>query len=374
MPQRLILIFISTFLAFSAPCYGTIYYVSPTGSFSSSGTSMSSPTTISKINTDAFNAGDSILLQGGATFGGTTGTSLNLNNASDAGTAANPVNISTYGTGSATINAGTNIGIYSGTGIGGFSISNLNIVGQGTSTNFSGINFANPGNSAASGITINNVQISGFNNGIQIGNSGSGTAGYSNVSITNSTVSNNLYDGIFFGGPTFNSNSPNYANSNVYIGHVTADNNPGVAGLSNGTVSGNGIVLGSVSNAEVERCVVYNNGSLNNYTSGPVGIETFNATKVLIQYNESHNIGTGNTDGDGFDLDENTTNSTLQYNYSHDNAGAPATSFTRRLDDQHRQHHPLQHRAEQRPEKPHLGRNLRGRCDQRALHLQQRCL
>jgi hypothetical protein len=44
---------------------------------------------------------------------------------------------------------------------------------------------------------------------------------------------------------------------------------------------------------------------------------------VAIQFNESHHNRTGGQiDGGGFDLDHNTSNSIMQYNYSHDNEGA----------------------------------------------------
>ena len=43
---------------------------------------------------------------------------------------------------------------------------------------------------------------------------------------------------------------------------------------------------------------------------------------MLFQYNESHHNHTALThDGDGFDLDRNVSNSTIQYCYSHDNDG-----------------------------------------------------
>ena len=53
-----------------------------------------------------------------------------------------------------------------------------------------------------------------------------------------------------------------------------------------------------------------------------MGIWTYNSNDVLIQYNESYDNKAGHIDGDGFDLDGGTTNSILQYNYSHDNDGA----------------------------------------------------
>ena len=44
----------------------------------------------------------------------------------------------------------------------------------------------------------------------------------------------------------------------VYVGYSWAYDNSGVPGLS--TNSGNGIVLGDVDGATIERCVAWNNG------------------------------------------------------------------------------------------------------------------
>ena len=57
-------------------------------------------------------------------------------------------------------------------------------------------------------------------------------------------------------------------------------------------------------------------------SGGPVGIWVWDANNALIQNNESHHNRTGSTaDGGGFDFDGGVTNSVMQYNYSHDNAG-----------------------------------------------------
>ena len=78
------------------------YYVSPTGSDSNNGLSTSTPwQTLAKVNASSFNAGDSVLLQGGQTFAGClTFTPANL-----AGNKNNPFTIASYGTGQATVQA-----------------------------------------------------------------------------------------------------------------------------------------------------------------------------------------------------------------------------------------------------------------------------
>jgi len=108
-------------------------------------------------------------------------------------------------------------------------------------------------------------------------------------------------------------------NSSIYIAHVESYNNPGIPGLTDGSVTGHGIVLGQVNNALIERCVFHDNGTQGN---GGAGIFTYDSNAVTFQYNESHHNHTaGGQDGDGFDLDRNVGNSVMQYNYSHDNDG-----------------------------------------------------
>ena len=83
-------------------------------------------------------------------------------------------------------------------------------------------------------------------------------------------------------------------------------------------------MLAQIDGAIIEHCRAYENGYLNDYEGGgPVGIWTWDANRVVIQFNESHHNRTGSSkDGGGFDLDGGVTNSVVQSNYSHDNDGA----------------------------------------------------
>jgi hypothetical protein len=103
------------------------------------------------------------------------------------------------------------------------------------------------------------------------------------------------------------------------LGHVNAYDNPG--STSSPLPSGNGLLVGGVNGGLVERCEVHDNGGPN--SRGNVGgVYVANSTAVVVQYNEAYNNHTGNTaDGDGFDLDWDTIDCTLQYNYSHNNDG-----------------------------------------------------
>ena len=96
--------------------------------------------------------------------------------------------------------------------------------------------------------------------------------------------------------------------------------NSGIAGAAGNT--GSGITMGGVKGGMIERSVAYDNGWLCDANEGPVGIWTYDSYGVVIQHNELYrNRTNGPADGGDFDLDQNTRNALVQYNYSHDNYG-----------------------------------------------------
>ncbi len=308
------------------------YYVRPGGADNKSGTSIANAwQTIGKLNGVAFGPGDTILLEGGSTFSG----SIYFDSA-DGGSETVPVILNSYdpatgaglptgapASGRATINAGTSYGLYAYNS-GGLDVRNVNFAGSGATVNTNdGLSFYNDlaGNVRKKRIYVEGVEVSGFGKWGFVLGSGNGLSGYDDVRVTNSVFRHNLRGGLGTYGVAFNTATKNYANTNVYVAWCKAHNNDGDPASTTNT--GNGIVLGSVNGGTIERCVAHDNGINNKPSEGPVGIWTYDATAVIIQLNESYRNRTGSTgDGDGFDLDQNVTNSVLQYNYSHDNDGA----------------------------------------------------
>jgi hypothetical protein len=298
------------------------YYVSPNGKDSNSGTSTSYPwQTIAKVNSKLFAPGDIILFEGGKTFLGGIyfGTSTVGTLAKVRGTADKPITISSYGTGQAIISSGIKHGML-GYNTSGFKIQNLIFQGPGhTQTSRSGIEFyTDVPNTLLTSVIINNVEVYGYRNaGITFGSWDELTAGYGNVTISNSKVHDNGDVGI----TTYT--QARLVHKNFILRNNKVYNNPGQADKT-WTHSGSGIVLVDVDGATVEYNEAYNNGWLNASTSnGPSGIWGYRCNNLIIQYNESHHNKTGTSkDGGGFDLDGGTTNSIMQYNYSHDNQGA----------------------------------------------------
>jgi hypothetical protein len=292
------------------------YFVSAAGSDANDGSQATPFASVAKVNALALQPGDAVFFNGGDTFNGT----LQFN-ALDGGTAASPVVVDSYGVGRATINAGNASGIL-GQNAAGFRISDLNVVGSGQANNsFNGISFDNAqaGDTKLQYVHIDNVDVGGFGKfGVSIGGS-NGKSGFNDVSITGVNAHNNVMGGIETHG-VFSAAATKYANTNVYVGHSVAHDNPGYAGATNHT--GDGIMLSDVDGATVERSEAYANGAANTHVGGPVGIWVWDVNNALIQNNESHhNLTNSTADGGGFDFDGGVTNSVMQYNYSHDNAG-----------------------------------------------------
>ena len=299
--------------SFSSSQLETRYYISPSGDDSNSGITPNTPwKTIERLNQVVFKPGDQILFEGGATFSGNL-----MFDHHDQGTDVHPIVISSYGVGKARIDAGTGTGIlvYNAAG---YDISNLQIFGLGVSNNTGcGISFYSDleGNIKLDFINIEDVEVYGFReSGISIG-SWNKNSGYRKISITDVLTHDNGDNGLI----TY-SQLPN-THENVYVGYVQAYNNFGIAGKR--SPSGNGILLGGVSTGTVEWSIAHDNGKFDDLEFGPVGIWAYDSTNITIQHNESYSNRTGSpVDGDGFDLDQHTSNSVLQYNYSHDNDGA----------------------------------------------------
>jgi hypothetical protein len=287
------------------------YYISPTGSDSANGTTTTSAwKTIVKVNNTRFAAGDRIMFQAGQTFTG----KLYFDSA-DAGTAANPIVIGSYGTGRATINAGGTDDAFFAYNVAAFTISNLNFIGSGSATsNGGGIVFYNElAGTKLDHIHIDSVEVSGFQKGINIG--GWNLGGFRSVRITNCVAHDCRRGGI----STYTQAKGD--TEDVYVGHCKAYNISGEAAFGPYS-TGSPIVLGGVNGGTVERCVVYNSGWLCDADSGPVGIWCYESNAITVQFNEAYRIQAVRVDGDGFDFDGGTTNSLMQYNYSHENDGA----------------------------------------------------
>jgi len=312
------------------------YYISPSGDDGNPGTATRSAwRTLGKVNAVDLNPGDSVLFEAGHDYRGNL-----LLTAEDAGTPTQPVVIGSYGSGRAKIKAGDGSGI-TVRNAGGVEVKDLVVMGDDYKTNVgSGIKIVNelPNNQKLEYIRIHNIDASGFGRrrdaspeglqtpngcGIFVGGNASdkSKSGYNDIRITSCITYRNEFYGILTTG-YWQDDPDTYANSNVYVGYCKMYDNPGDPEYRENH-SGSGILMEDVDGGVIEYCEAFNNGYDCAPGPGPVGIWAAVANAVIIQYCESHHNRTGGYgDGDGFDFDGGTTNSILQYNYSHDNDGA----------------------------------------------------
>ncbi len=305
-------------LVYSEFSFGSAYYVSSNGDDSNNGTTIATAwATIGKVNSTVFLPGDSLYFEGGQTFNG----NIYLP-ATDANDPNNIFAITSYGTGKATINAGSSYGFYA-YNTQGFSISNLIFDGNNTSTNTGiGISIFSDlsGDVKLSNISISNIEVKNFGSeGIKIYTTVNLT-GFQNVSLSDLIVHDVTNNGIIMFG--FISQSlVGWQHKNVTVSNCEVYNVPGSSVPAN--YQGSGIVLEGVDGGVIQNSVAHDNGQNNTFCGGPAGIWTLESNNMIIQSCESYRNHSGaGCDGAGFDLDGGVTNSIMQYNYSHDNDGA----------------------------------------------------
>lgn len=292
------------------------YYVSLSGNDSASGkTPATAWRTLSKVNATIIPPGSRILLHGGDRFAGW----LRLGK-QDAGSSAKPVTIGSYGSGVATIDARGESGI-TVFDTAGVDIRDLKLVGSGKTGDGIKAYSDLPAGRRLRHISISHVQVTGFRDGISVGGQHP-AAGFADVQVTDSASYGNVDSGLLLFGPAYDAQSPTYANQDVLISRVAARDNLGDPAI-NATDSGNGIVLGSVSHALVAWSTATGNGGKGNAGQEGAGIWTYDSTGVTISHNLSYRNKTRNRiDGDGFDLDENSSDCVLENNLSYGNDGA----------------------------------------------------
>ena len=290
------------------------YYIDDkNGKDANSGTSPDYPwKTIGRANIVKLKPGDKLMFAGGQTYPGT------LFIRGVRGTSEMPVTISSYGGKRAVLDGGLHNGILIDS-CEYFQIKNMAFKGSGRlkGNKGSGIQFMRVKNSV-----IDSVETSGFLwSGIKV-------VGGSTMRISNVYAHDNGFSGINVesdgrdcGGLQ---GSGTKSMRNLYIGYCIAENNPGCPVVKNNH-SGNGILIGGVTNGLIEHCEAMNNGwDMPRGGNGPVGIWAYMCDSITIEHCYSHNNKTSpnGKDGGGFDFDGGITNSFLQYNLSLNNEGS----------------------------------------------------
>lgn len=262
-------------------------------------------------------AGKTLRFNGGDTFSTTTGITVNSN-------------ITSYGTGQATISSGNDAPCIGLTNLSGPLVTNIICTGGGNATNTTaGISIINnqAGNTKLPGPTISGVTISGYGyNGISILGT-NGTSGFDGITITGNTVhdctgnSQNAFGvaGIMVASTTgYNLGLTLPAHRNLTVTSNTVYNVNGTAGNFNW--SGTGMYLAQLETALITLNVVHDFGALSdNITGGPAGILLADGRGMVMRYNEVYNGRTAFHDGGGYVLDGGLMDSLMEFNYAHDN-------------------------------------------------------
>lgn len=324
-------------MAFSHGRGPQTFYVSNGGNDSNNGLSPNTAwATPGKVNGSHFNSGDTVAFDGGSTF--SAGLTLSQANAPAY------LTLTSFNAGQPTFNTGNSNYCVLATFFPGLTINNLNCVGGGDATSTTeGIRIENaqPDGVHLQGPTITNstvsqygwtcIDVTGFN-------TASNHAGFANVIITGNTVhdcglngSSTAIAGSGIGGGIYvNGNSQLIFNNNnvgVTITNNTVFNIPGY--VSAGSFAGGlGIVAQESALIVIEHNLVHDGGSVAN-GNGPAGIIVTNTDGAIISFNEIYNWshGAGGGDGFGIDTDVFSTNSLIEYNYSHDNINSDITLF-----------------------------------------------
>jgi hypothetical protein len=303
---------VAAVLAAPSTAAATTFRVSPSGDDGARGSRSHPWATIARVDAQDLRPGDRVLFRGGATFRG----NLRLD-ARDSGRGGAPVTIGSYGGGRATLNGGGSPALLA-SGTEGLVVQDLDLVGSGARANrATGLLVYAGGGRLLGPVTLRRLSASGWGDaGVGVGGWGPGS-GYRDVVLDRVDAHDNGRAGI-----SVWAQRPN-TNRDVVIRRSRAWDNRGVPGTPDGQSSGNGIVLGGTDGGRIHHSAAFRNGGLDdNPHQGPAGIWTYDSNAVRIDHDASYDNRTGSTvDGDGFDLDQNVTNSVLEDNVSHGNDG-----------------------------------------------------
>ncbi len=304
---------------------GATYYIdSESGDDTNKGTSPEAPwKTLEKINQQTFVEGNTIALKAGSSFEGMIAPG-------GSGTASKPIIITSYGEGAKPIinangaDAGVKLINQSNWVIDGLEITNT---AAQRDAYRSGILVLNENGGVVSNITIKNNKIhdvvgsfgyAGIYHphsfgGIAVATySEAATDKFDKVLIENNEVEKVGRSGIVVWDYIWGSNAE--SSTNVVIRHNSVKQSDSDGILTYGC---NGALI------EYNVCEAAGSYREDNQFNGSAGIWCTRGYGCIIQHNEAFNTRAleGNTDGTGFDIDIDSYDCIVQYNYSHDNDG-----------------------------------------------------
>jgi hypothetical protein len=333
-------------IAFANICdAATKYYFAAIGNDNNNCASSDLPCrSVRRANSLAYVPGDSIRFRGGDEFFGCL--ELNLRNVADGGSVANPITVGSYGAGRATLlsTCPGRHALITIDSISGVTVQGLALFANGTTTAMGVLIQNSNGNKVVDGVIIEDNDIGGFNiSGPGLSSevfvSGFATNGKCGALNHIQILGNKLHgmegptspddNGITGYGCGHNITDVKYSRNEVY--NIGGDNG------SPGGTSGNGILAAEVDGGEISFNSVHDNGANTVTCGGPAGVWAFRSTNIAIRYNEVYrmrplpNYPVGGCDWAAYDLDVGVTNSVVEYNYSHNNAGAGLLEYAKEI-------------------------------------------
>ena len=334
-----VLIWSGLVVATPAVAASTTYYInSATGSDSAAGTSTGAAwKTLAAANSRTFGPGDRILLAKGGFWAGKLSPL-------GSGSAAAPITISSYGTGAAPRIDGASVATGGAVHLENqsyWTIENLDIVSNSGVDNFgslttdgtprSGIQVRNTvANSTQSGIVIRNNKVSDVNGcfhcvgidahvngGIVVDTTALG-ANYDGVLIEGNLVQDVGRTGITVWDASY------FTTSMTVVVQAALSTNVRIRANTVIDPDSDGILAFGTDGAVLEHNVVRGAGQrtiAGSSMPASAGLWPTRAMNTLVQYNEVSDTQLHGTDGQGFDVDLASSNTIVQYNYSHDNEG-----------------------------------------------------
>lgn len=333
------------------------YHVDPAGSDSNDGCTTATPwQTIAKVNAGNFAGGNQILFKGTQSFTGCLRISLFTN--VSAPSASSPIIVDSYGTGTATI-----LGNCSGIGntdavvyldaASGLTVRNLSINGNGNTIG-AGIIFENTSSNTMDTLTLTNLDITGFQTGTTtVAAAGIFGVGFSSNGLCSNIVNINITNNNIHG----HTNSPTDPEASGYNGYACISGTlpatstldtmlfqgnilANMGGMSNFPNLGNGLIPNGAHNVTMQFNVAHDlAGNQTNACGGGAGLWVNNSDATLNRFSEVYNVQAFPTkpvptgcDWGGAEFDNGTTNSTIEYFYTHHNAGPGFFGTTNGLD------------------------------------------
>jgi len=294
----------------------TAFYLDCSAPSNGNGTQSSPWNNVASANSHAFQPGDQLLLNRGATCSGTLSPS-------GSGSSSAPITIDAYGTGAQpVIDGGMNVAAVQLNNQQYWEINNLEIVGG----IYFGISIqANIDNVNLDHFYLRNLNVHGAHY-VSAVRGDSGEVYFASTGL-HAVMNDILIDGvtahdtqasegiaIYAGGGTSNADrSDQQLGNNITVQNSTAHD-----------VGGDGILVMTASNALLQNNVTYHTGLCSGCTgSTPGALWEWFCHTCTVENNESYANSTWGQgyDGGDFDIDYYNTNNTVQYNYGHDSAG-----------------------------------------------------